>query len=82
MKTENVGTLWGRSDVFELCVYVCAIGNRSVAEGEGLAGFEVDGCYVAFQFGGYGFAVDGHGEGGAVVNEEVDCIGFFGVDVG
>lgn len=54
----------------------------SVADAEGLAGFEVDGGYVAFQFGGYGFAVDGHGEGGAVVNEEVESVGFFGTDVG
>ena len=72
----------GCSLVVIVCIFMFMLLEISVAEGEGLAGTEVDGGYVAFQFGGYGFAVDGHGEGGAVVNEEVEGVGFFGTDVG
>lgn len=66
-----------------LCVdYVCAIGNRSVAEVEGLSGFEAYGGDVAFDFGCYGLAVDGHCRDCAIGHAEIDGVGFFGTDVG
>lgn len=66
-----------------MCVdYVCAIGNRSVAEVEGLSGFEAYGGDVAFHFGCYGLAVDGHCRDIVVGHAEVDGVGFFGTYVG
>ena len=72
----------GGVPTFSNCVYMFMLLEISVAEGEGLAGTEVDGGDVAFQFGGYGFAVNCHGRSGAVGHEEVEGVGFFGTDVG
>lgn len=70
--------LWGAPS--SLCVWYGV--GVSVADVEGLAGFERDGGDVAGHFGGDGGAVDGHCGEVAVGHEEVEGVVFVGVDVG